>query len=215
MTRLPIAALLFATAATAGTTHLSVAPHSSLLLNGSSNVASWRCTGTTLNASMAVAAPIEQINRVIDHIEDGQIGPWMLDPAAMRFPQPSFELTVPIDTLRCTGGRPMENDLRRALKTDQYPDIQFRFVQVRGGIEHDIDENNYHAVIEGQLSLAGTTRDIELTVEAKRVSRDLFRMHADLPLRMSDFGIAPPTAFFGMLRAADRLNVAFNLFLQP
>ena len=207
--------LLLAVSAAPSDTRLSVAPQSSLLLNGSSNVAPWRCTGTTLNGSMEVAEPIDKINGVIDHIEDGQIQALMDNPAGARFPQPTFDLMIPIETLRCTGGRPMENDMRGALKAQQFPAIRFRFTQMHGGIEHDIDRNTYEATIEGQLSLAGHTRDIRLRVEAERVSKSLFRMHAQLPLKMTDFGIAPPSAFFGMLRAADQLSVEFNLFLQP
>lgn len=85
----------------------------------------------------------------------------------------------------------------------------------RGGIEHDIDTKTYEATIEGELSLAGTTRAIELRVEAQRVSRDLFRLRAVLPVKMTDFGIAPPKALFGMIRAANELDVQFNLLLQP
>lgn len=209
------ALLLAASTGMAGTTRLSVAPRSSLLLNGSSNVAPWRCSGTTLNGSMEVAEPIDRINGVLDHIEDGQIGAWMNDPAGGSFMQPTFDLTIPIDTLRCSGGRPMERDMRGALKAKRYPAIRFRFTQMAGGIEHDIDRNTYGAVIEGQLSLAGRTREVRLRVEAERVSRSLFRMHAELPLKMTDFGIAPPKAFFGMLRASDQLSVEFDVFLQP
>lgn len=218
MTRLSglaAALLLMLGTASAATARLVVSTRSALYLHGSTNVAGWRCRGTTLNGQMEVDASLEKINEVIDRVEDGNMGVWMSDPQSGRFPAPRFELSIPIETLRCGGGRPMENDLRRALKADQYPAIEFRFREVSGGITHDIDGRGYHAVISGQLSLAGMTREIDLTVSAQRMSATLFRLRAAIPLRMTDFGVDPPRALFGMIRAGDDLTVTFDLFLEP
>ena len=125
------ATLLGASSAGAASTELVIAPRSSLVLHGSSNVAGWRCTGTTLEGRMEVAAPVEKVHDVIDRIENGKISPWMSNPAEGRFPQPRFDMTIPIATLRCTGGRPMEHDLTRALKADRVPAIAFRFGGLR------------------------------------------------------------------------------------
>src|SRR5688572_12692253 len=141
-------------------TQLVIGQGSSMVLNGSSNVAGWRCTGTTFDGQMEVAAPIAKVNEVIDRIEDGNIGPWMSNPSAGRFPQPAFDLTIPIDTLRCSGGRPMERDLSRALKAERSPAIAFQFDGLRSTINHDIDQQHFEAVISGRLSLAGVTREI-------------------------------------------------------
>jgi hypothetical protein len=199
----------------AGAATLTIAANSTLQLDGSSNVAPWRCTGRTLSGVMSVETTMGRINEVIDHIEDGAVGVWMRNPAAGRFPPPRFEVEIPVETLRCSGGRPMESDLRRALQGERHPVIRFRFREVRAGIEHDIDRNLYRAVVVGELSLAGTVRDVVLQVEAERISPALFRLQASLPLKMSSFGIVPPKAFFGMLRAADELRVEFSLYLQP
>ena len=211
------AALLLGTATrsdAAGATHLAVGPRSTLYLNGTSNVASWRCTGRTLQGGMTVAAPIAKINGVIDRVEDGNIGPWMANPVEGRFPQPELDLTIPIDTLRCTGGGPMERDMNRALKADRFPSIAFHFEGLRSGITHDIDSHEYRATIAGQLSLAGVNRSISFPSAVQRISATQFRVEAEMPVRMTEFGIAPPTALFGMIKAADSLIVRFALFLE-
>ncbi len=201
--------------ATAAPAHLTIAQRSVLLLNGSSNLAKWRCSGTTLIGTMEVDATLDKINEVIDRIEDGNMSAWMTNPEAGRFPAPRFDLTIPIEALRCDGGRPMERDLMNALKADRYPAIHFRFRNVSGAISHDIDGHSYHAVITGELSLAGTTREVELTVYAERLSAKLFRLSAEMPLRMTNFDIKPPRALFGIIRADDDLTVVFDLLLEP
>ena len=194
-------------------TRLLPAAESRLVLEGSSNVASWRCSGTTLDGRMDIAAPIAQINAVIDRIEDGNVGAFMSNPAAGRFPEPTFTLRIPVSTLRC-GNRAMERDLNHALQSSRFPDIEFRFTRLRSGVEHDIDSNSYRAAINGTLALAGSSRDIEVTITASRVSPTRFRVRADLPLRMTDFGVEPPSALFGMIHARDALRVHFDLLLD-
>lgn len=210
------AVLLLATplAAAPASSRFAVGPRSTLLLNGTSNVAPWRCTGTTMQGNVVVASPVEKINEVIDHVEDGDISKWMTNPAEARFAAPQLDLTIPIASLRCSGGRPMEADMTRALKADRYPAIVFHFEGLRSAIDHDIDTRQFRATIAGRLSLAGVTRTIEFPVTAQRTSRSRFRLTADLPVRMSDFAVTPPTALFGVIKAADALSVRFDLILE-
>jgi hypothetical protein len=199
-----------ALAAAESTRLVSGAP-SRLVLQGSSNVAPWRCSGTTLDGAMDVAAPLQRINNIIDRIEDGKVA--LLTTATASFPQPTFQLTIPVQTLRC-GNRQMERDMYRALHALEHPTIEFRFAQLVGGVNHDIDGGSYHATITGVLSLAGTKKTVSVSVEAERVAPDRFRLRARLPLRMTDFRITPPTALFGMVKAKDDLIVQFDLYLQ-
>lgn len=192
-------------------TQLIAAAGSQLVLQGSSNVTDWRCSGTTLDGRMEVAAPLSQINNIIDRIEDGDVA--RLDPRAASFPQPEFVLDVPITSLRC-GNKQMERDMYRALRSDANPMIGFRFAGLVGGVEHDIDSKDYRATIAGEISLAGAIRKVRIPVVAQRVGRDRFRLRARLPLRMTDFGVTPPTALFGMVKAKNDLVVTFDLILR-
>ncbi|HEY0156658.1 MAG TPA: YceI family protein [Thermoanaerobaculia bacterium] len=203
--------LLVLLLATADSASLVSGAPSRLVLQGSSNVAPWRCSGTTLDGRMEVAVPLSRINHLIDRIEDGAI--WQLTPQTASFPAPSFQLQVPVTTLRC-GNRQMERDMYQALRSDAYPTIEFRFQELVGGVRHDIDRGCYHATIAGVLSLAGARRKVSVQVEAQRVAPDRFRLRAKLPLRMTDFRITPPTALFGMVKAKDELVVHFDLYLQ-
>ncbi len=167
-----------------------------------------------MEGRMDVAAPLEKVNNVIDRIEDGNIAAWMSKPLEGRFPQPSFAVSIPIGSLRCSGGRPMESDMSRSLKADRYPTIGFRFSGLRSGITHDIDSRSFTATVAGQLSLAGVNREVAFDVVARRVSSSRFRLQASIPARMTDFGIKPPAALFGMIKAADELSVTLDLTMD-
>src|SRR5205823_3907848 len=101
---------------------------------GTSNIAAWRCSGSMIEGEIEIAAPLMKINDVMDHVEDGNVAAWMTKPSDARFPQPAFALTIPISGLKCSGGRPMEADLRRVLKSERHPSIDFRYRELRGAI---------------------------------------------------------------------------------
>ncbi len=214
MRALFLSMLLFASGLHAAeATRLIAGAGSAVVLEGSSNVTDWQCRGTSIDALMVVATSADHINEVIDRIEDGNIGPWMSNPSLGRFPAPAFDLSIPVTTFRC-GNRVMESDMGRALKADRHPQVEFSFREVRGGIRHDLDTGFYHATVGGDLTLAGTMRSIELTVSVERLSRSSFRVRAVLPLLMTDFGVTPPSALFGAIRARNHLIVRFDLTLE-
>jgi hypothetical protein len=208
-----IAMISVAAGASPSATTLIPAATSTLVLEGSSNVTDWRCSGSSLQGEMNVAAPLDKINAVIDRIEDGNIGVWMANPSEGRFAQPQFRMRIPVANFRC-GNKVMERDMSQALKADRHPVIDFQFTELRGNVNHDLDSGNYQATIAGQLVLAGSTREVEVLVTAERLARDRFRIRAELPLRMTDFGIQPPTALFGMVKAKNELLVRFDLTLK-
>lgn len=104
--------------------------------------------------------------------------------------------------------------MRRALGAARHPQVEFMFREVSGTLTHDLDTGLYHAGISGDLSMAGRTRRIEVKASVRRLSRTRFQVRAELPLRMTDFGIVPPTALFGAIRARDDLTVSFDLRLE-
>lgn len=186
-------ALTMATAAGGETTELVAGTASRLVLLGSSNITDWRCSGATLDGRMEVAAPLSQVHQLIDSVE-------------------GFRLRVPVRSLRC-GNRQMERDMYRALRSTENPVIDFQFRELVGGVEQ-VGGGSYRATISGVLTLAGATRSVIVPVEAVRIAQDRFRLHARLPLRMTDFRITPPTALFGMVKAKDDLEVQFDLVLH-
>ena len=187
-------ALAMAAGAGAETTQLVAGSASRLVLVGSSNVASWRCSGATVDGRMEVGAPITRVDAMIDAIE-------------------TFRLRVPVQSLRC-GNRQMERDMYRALRSDENPVIDFEFRELIGAVVQVSGAGHYRATITGELSLAGARRSVRIHVEAVRIAPDRFRLRARLPLRMTDFRITPPTALFGMVKASNDLEVQFDLTLQ-
>jgi len=67
----------------------------------------------------------------------------------------------------------------------------------------------------GKMSIAGMERPVSMTVKTERLPDGTRRARGTVPIRMSDFGIAPPRPWFGMLRTGDKVMVQFEIFVSP
>ncbi len=188
------------------TVFITQAP-SNLVLEGTSNLHRWRCRGTTIQARLEVGATLQEINAAIDRIVAG---------AAVSFeglPRPVFHLAVPVTSFRC-GNRLMERDMIRALRGDEHPSIEFAFRALVGTVRYEELGERHTVTIAGELTVAGERRDATITIDGWRMAPDVFFVRASVPMRMSDFGIRPPTALFGLIRARDQIFAHFGLRLS-
>ncbi|MDX1545740.1 MAG: YceI family protein, partial [Rhodothermales bacterium] len=92
---------------------------------------------------------------------------------------------------------------------EAHPEIRFRLTGIV--LEAPADGADYRLRVSGRLALAGAERSVSLPVQAHRRADGTYRASGHLPLVMSDFGIDPPTAVLGLVRAHDRITVRFDL----
>ena len=190
-------AQLFLRASTPATPlRLSVRPDSRLWLEGSSNVRDWRCNATTLDAAIDVDDAGTRAGRVspIAHLRGVQV-------------------RVPTHALTC-GRSQMDNIMYKALHVDDEPDCR----QIIGRFDvitesGDVDRN---LVMQGTLRIAGRERVVRVPVVVQQQRDGSLRAQGSLPILMTDYGIRPPTALFGVLRTENRIVVKFDLLVdQP
>ena len=183
-------AQLFANAADVAPLRIAVRSDSKLWLEGSSNVRDWRCDATTLDASvdfddyrMHVSDPV-----AVSHLRHVQV-------------------RVPTRALTCGRGQ-MDRIMYKALHVDDEPEcrqIVGRFDVVgRNGGEHEL-------VMQGTLRVAGRERSVRMPIDVERLPDGTLHARGALPILMTDYGITPPSAFFGVLRTENRIVVKFDL----
>ncbi len=121
------------------------------------------------------------------------------------------EVTVPVGRFDC-GNQRMNEDFYHALKAEDYPYIQFQLIDAAPAAKDPVTgTESMHLYVAGHLSIAGTARTIQVTVQGKQLSNGMYQATGKIPLKMSDFGIDPPTAIFGLIQANDKITVHFNL----
>jgi polyisoprenoid-binding protein YceI len=171
---------------------LSVRPDSRLWLEGSSNLRDWRCEATTLDASI--------------DLDDDAAGATSSVARLRR-----VQVRVPTHALTC-GRSQMDHIMYKALHVDDEPEcrqIVAQFEVLSKGTDPD------HAlVMQGTLRIAGRERAVRLPVQVQLQRDGSLRAQGALPILMTDYGITPPTALFGVLRTENRIVVKFDLFVD-
>jgi hypothetical protein len=68
--------------------------------------------------------------------------------------------------------------------------------------------------MQGTLRIAGRERVVRVPVVLEEQADGAVRAHGALPILMTDYGITPPTALFGVLRTENRIVVKFDLLID-
>jgi len=179
--------VLLSAASMEAQTALTVQPESRVTLHGRSNVNSWSCATSTFQTRFDVdsGARVEG-----------------LEPRS-KFVR--LTVTLPVRSLDC-GKRRMNEDMFRALKADSFPEIRYVLTSYEADEQlPTADSVSVNSV--GELTVAGRTRRVEIQVNGTRNDAGGLRGNGGVKLLMTDFGIKPPTAFFGAIRTKNSLEV--------
>ncbi len=119
---------------------------------------------------------------------------------------PAFEFKVPVDSLDGGRGPSMNAKIKTAFKSSQHPHIIFKqtepaFITTADG--------KMTIVSTGNLSMAGAEQTVSVTFTGERVD-NLVTFKGSQKLKMSDFGMTPPTAMFGQIKTRDDVVVNFE-----
>ena len=169
---------------------LSVRPDSRLWLEGSSNLRDWRCEATTLDASVDVD---DETNVAASPV------------ARLRHVQ----VRVPTHALTC-GRSQMDHIMFKALHVDDEPECR----QIIGRFDVVSQSADGSLVMQGTLRIAGRERPVRVPVVVQQQRDGSLRAQGALPILMTDYGVTPPTALFGVVRTENRIVVKFDLLVE-
>ena len=112
----------------------------------------------------------------------------------------SGTLHVPVAQVDCGNSR-MTADMRETLNAKQHPEISFSLSGVgRSPVQ-----------AHGTLAIAGVERTVSIHGTLRQMEGDEVRVTGSTRLRLTDFGIEPPTKFFGLVRVHNEIDVHFDL----
>ncbi len=159
-------------------------------VDGESTLHKWSAKTSTFRARMAVQA-------------QGARGPEALVRARAVT---GMTVSVPVRTLS-SGDRGLDGNMYQALEAKRHPSITFtmssyELVPGRG--------TDFAVRAKGTLSIAGVTKPVTLTVRGTATKGGL-HLTGSRRLVMTDFGIKPPTFFFGAMKVTPAVLVSFDL----
>ncbi len=111
--------------------------------------------------------------------------------------------TTPAESLK-SGKSLMDNKMQDALKSKKYPEIKF-------SLNENEVINGKKATISGLLTIAGKTKEVDVTVNFNTQNPQKLEVTGEVPLKMSDFHIDQPTALMGTIKTGDEIRIKFDL----
>ena len=115
----------------------------------------------------------------------------------------AFDLAIKAESLRSTKDG-LDKNMYKALKTREHALITFSLKRLEG------EAGALKAT--GLLTVAGVEREVTLPLKTARKGDDL-AVSGGIDVLMTDFGIAPPKAMLGMVKADPKITVTFDVLL--
>lgn len=102
----------------------------------------------------------------------------------------------------------MEKKAHKALKLDNFPFISFHLKKF--AIKNH-KANSFSAFAIGTLEISGQSKDVSLPLTGNILGKKKLNLMGHIDLKMSDFKIEAPTAFFGAITTADEIKILYSL----
>jgi len=180
------AAFLLFLAGVAAADRFTPAKGSFIRIEGTSTLHDWTMEGTTINGTIS-APPIEQ---------------WKNDAS-------SVSVAIPVTSIKSEHAK-MDKLMAEALKAGANPTIRFELTTAslaEAGATLQLETH-------GKLTIAGVTREVQMRVNGVRDSSGTYILTGQVPIRMSDYGIKPPTAMLGTIKTGNDVKVTFRWAVQ-
>ncbi len=108
--------------------------------------------------------------------------------------------------------RMMNKDFRQALGGEEYPFIKISLLETR--IEKGVGGEEKRLIATVQVRIKEESVKKEVAVELSKQGNMNFFAEGGAHLRMSDFGIEPPSPALGIIRVDDEIEVRFRLSVE-
>lgn len=159
-----------------------VSPESRFWIDGTSTVGAYTCTASGVNG-YGVFAEGEEL---------------------------AARLVVPVHGFDCGSGA-QNRDFYRALQAEAYPTIEFDLERAEPLEAESQPGAPVRLRATGTLRIAGVGRRLTLTATGRRLAAAGVSVQGQQRLRMTDFGVEPPTHALGLIRAHDAIVARFDI----
>ena len=176
----------------AAVARLNLQPDSQLWVEGTSTVRDFKCSARTLDANIATTRA------------DAATALYAGEKAVT-----TVSFRIPAAQLDCRNGQ-MNEHMMKALKAGANPTIAFDLA----GYELATIDGKVRANLTGTLSLGGVTKPITLAADLVQETAGGVRVKGVYDLRMTEYGLKPPSLMMGTMKVNDLVKVNFDLLLQ-
>ena len=165
-------------------------PQTSIAIKGTSTMHDFECKAGVVSGAINIPAPAADAQQTLGSLQ-------------------SVTVSVPVEKIDCGNGT-MDKKMRSALESGKAPLIKYTLTKatVAGAANA---QGFYPLNTTGKLSIAGQERPIEMSVLGKQLADGSFQFTGSKKIKMTDWGIKPPTAMLGTMKTGDEVTVSFQV----
>jgi polyisoprenoid-binding protein YceI len=182
MKRISIIAALALAALAASAERFAPATGSLVRVEGTSTIHAWKMEGSTIEGQINAPTPDN----------------WNAPATAI--------VTIPVTSIKSEHSK-MDKLMADALKASSNPKIRFELTEAT---PKTTGSNAFVLAAKGKLTIAGVTRDVAFDVQGSRTSDGQYALSGTAPIKMTSFGIKPPTAMLNTIKTGDDVKVTFR-----
>ena len=120
----------------------------------------------------------------------------------------TLKFKVEAESLK-SGKGAMDKNTYKALNTKKHKEIVFDMKSVKSVSPITSASNKYKVVATGNLTIAGSTKTIDLPFNLT-INGEKLLLEGKKALKMTDYGVEPPKALLGTITTGDDIEVHFN-----
>jgi polyisoprenoid-binding protein YceI len=163
----------------------TIAKGYTVTINGTSNLHNWTETVGTVTGKSTVSTN-----------SDGS------------FNMEALTIKIVVRSIKSTEGGAMNNNTYKALKADADPEITFTLTTPLKSFKTTKSATTVSA--DGNMTIAGVTKPVIMQVKASMPQNGVMEFEGTQAIKMTDYGVKPPTALFGALKTGDDITITFK-----
>ena len=123
------------------------------------------------------------------------------------------EVSIRIAVSSLDGGRgqTMNDKILNAFQASVNPDIVYELETATVTGPDPEDGQRFLMTSQGTLNMAGQSHPIEVPLTGKKQADGSYLFQGKVPVKMTDYGMEPPSAMFGQIVSGDKVVVGFDL----
>ncbi|UXP32591.1 YceI family protein [Reichenbachiella agarivorans] len=115
----------------------------------------------------------------------------------------NLDVSVSVKSIK-SGKSIMDDKTYEALKADKHPKIYFK--------AETLKVVNGHVKGDGTLTIAGKSKRITIDAASQSTTGG-YKISGVVTLKMSEYGVTPPTAMFGTMQTGDQVTIQYQFLL--
>ena len=119
-------------------------------------------------------------------------------------------VTIPVSSIKSEHAK-MDKLMAEALKAKTHPEIRY---ELTTAAPINATDESFALKTSGKVTIAGVTKDISMDVQGIRNADGRYTLTGQAPLKMTAFGIKPPTAMLGTIKTGDDVKVTFRWVVE-